>query len=590
MTIYSVFSLLGGLAFFLFGMNVLSGSLEKVAGGKLETSLRKLTSNVYMSLFLGVAITVALQSSSALTVMLVGLVNSGIIILSQTIFVIFGANVGKTATSWLLSLNSIQTDNFFISLLKPANFSPIMAFVGAFMMMACKSQKKKNLGTVLIGFALLMHGMGMMSDSMSPLAKMPEFTNVLTAFNNPIIGVLIGAVFTGIIQSSAASVGVLQALSLTGSITFGMAIPIIMGENIGTCVTSLLSSIGVKRDAKRVAIVHISFNIIGTVVCLVIYFMLRYFVQLTIFDKPISIIAIAIFHTSFNIFTTCILLPFNKVLLKIAYAVVKDEGAEKEAEKEVLFDERLLLSPGLAISQARSKVKEMSRLASANINRTLENLESFSKKKSEEIKKAESTLDYLEDEIGSFLIKLSSKEVNAVEGNTIFEMLHCINDFERIGDHAINLNKIAKELKEKELNFSDYALDDFKVLHGALSEILDMTVECFAKDDENKAGEIEPLEQVIDGITREMKDRHIKRLQAGKCSAELGIYLTDIISNCERVSDHCSNIAVCIIQSKTSSFETHGYLNELKSSNSEAFTAKYEAYNRKYRLSDEFMS
>ena len=587
MTIYSVFSLLGGLAFFLFGMNVLSGSLEKVAGGKLETMLRKLTSNVFMSLFLGVSITVALQSSSALTVMLVGLVNSGIITLSQTIFVIFGANVGKTATSWLLSLNSIQTENFFISLLKPANFSPIMAIVGAFMMMACKTQKKKNIGTILIGFALLMHGMGMMSDSMSPLAKMPEFTNVLTAFNNPILGVLIGAVFTGIIQSSAASVGVLQALSLTGSITFGMAIPIIMGENIGTCVTSLLSSIGVKRDAKRVAIVHISFNIIGTAVCLIIYFLLRYLFQLVIFDKPISIIAIAVFHTGFNLFTTCILLPFNRILLKIAYAVVKDDGAEKEAEKEVLFDERLLLSPGLAISQARSKVKEMSRLAKENLIRSLENFETFSKKRSDEIKKAETRLDYLEDEIGSFLIKLSSKEVNTVEGNTIFEMLHSINDFERIGDHAINMNKTAREMNGKGLKFSEPALEDFKIMYLALAEILDMTVNCFAKDDEEKAAEIEPLEQVIDGLTKEMKDRHIKRLQMGVCSAELGIMLTDIISNCERVSDHCSNIAVCIIQSKTSSFETHGYLNELKSSNSPEFIAKFERYQEKYRLSDE---
>ena len=425
----------------------------------------------------------------------------------------------------------------------------------------------------------------MMSDSMSPLAKMPEFTSVLTAFNNPIIGVLIGAVFTGIIQSSAASVGVLQALSLTGSITFGMAIPIIMGENIGTCVTSLLSSIGVKRDAKRVAIVHISFNIIGTVVCLVIYFLLRYLVQLTIFDKPISIIAIAVFHTSFNLFTTFILLPFNKILLKIAYAVVKDEGAEKEAEKEVLFDDRLLLSPGLAISQARSKVKEMSRLANENILRTMENFQNFSKKKSEEIKKAETKLDYLEDEIGTFLIKLSSKEVNTIEGNTIFEMLHSINDFERIGDHAINMNKIARDMDAKGLKFSDSALKDFQVLHQALSEILDMTVECFAKDDEKKAAEIEPLEQVIDGLTKEMKDRHIKRLQMGVCSAELGILLTDIISNCERVSDHCSNIAVCIIQSKTSSFETHGYLNDLKSSNSPVFISRYENYKEKYKLS-----
>lgn len=583
MSIYSVISLLGGLAFFLFGMNVLSGSLERVAGGKLEKMLRKLTSNIGVSLFLGMAITVALQSSSALTVMLVGLVNSGIVGLSQTVFVIMGANVGKTATSWLLSLNSIQTDNFIISFLKPENFSPILALIGVGMFMVCKEQKKKNLGTALIGFALLMHGMEIMSRSMLPLVDMPEFTHVLTAFNNPLIGVLIGTLFTGIIQSSAASVGVLQALSLTGSISYGMAIPIIMGENIGTCVTALLSSIGVKRDAKRVAIIHITFNIIGTAVCLLIYFILRYFLRLVIFNHPITVIAIAVLHTSFNIFTTFIFLPLNKVLLKIAYFVVKDQGADKEAEKSVLFDERLLLSPGLATSQARSKVKEMSRLAREAVIEALENLAEFKNKRSEKIKKIEKKLDYFEDEIGTFLIKLSSKEINTVESNAIFEMLHCINDFERIGDHAININKGAKEILAKN-RLSESAIHDIAVIKAALTEVLDLTVECFATDDEIAAAKIEPLEQTIDVISKDMRDRHIKRLQEGVCNAELGVVLTEIIANCERISDHCSNTAVCIIQSKTSSFETHEYLHKLKDSKDTEFDRKFAEYEKKYRL------
>lgn len=583
MSIYSIFSLFGGLAFFLFGMNVLSGSLERVAGGRLEKMLRKLTSNIGVSLFLGLSITIALQSSSALTVMLVGLVNSGIVTLSQTIFVIMGANVGKTATSWLLSLNSIQTDNFIISLLKPENFSPILALVGVVMFMVCKSQKKKNLGTALIGFALLMHGMEIMSSSMMPLVKIPEFTHVLTAFNNPVIGALIGTLFTGIIQSSAASVGVLQALSLTGSISYGMAIPIIMGENIGTCVTALLSSIGVKRDAKRVAVIHITFNIIGTVVCLLIYFVLRYALQLAIFDKPITVIAIAVLHTGFNIFTTFIFLPFNKVLLKIAYFIVKEQDFKKEAEKAVLFDERLLLSPGLATSQARSKVKEMSRLARESVMETLENVREFKNKRSERIRKIEKELDYLEDEIGTFLIRLSSKEINTVESNAIFEMLHCINDFERIGDHAININNIAKEISGKD-GLSIDALNDIEVMKNALNEILDLTIDCFAKDDEVKAKDIEPLEQVVDVISKEMRDRHIKRLQEGVCNAELGVDLTEIIANCERISDHCSNTAVCIIQSKTSSFETHEYLHKLKTSKDTHFDDKFKEYEQKYRL------
>lgn len=581
MTIFSLFTLCGGLAFFLFGMHIMSSNLEKVAGGRLQSILKVMTSNPFKSLALGAVITIAIQSSSALTVMLVGLVNSGIMDLSQTVGVIMGSNIGTTLTAWILSLSGIQSDNFFLSLLKPENFSPIIALIGVILIMAAKSERKRDIGTILTGFAVLMYGMQMMSDSVSPLADMPQFVNLLTAFNNPIVGVLVGTIFTGIIQSSAASVGVLQALAMTGSITYGMAIPIIMGQNIGTCVTALLSSIGVNKNAKRVSVIHISFNLFGTLIGMIIYFILRYLVGLALFDAAITPVAIAGFHSIFNIVTTIVLLPFGKQLVHLAERVIptKDEKTES-----VLLDERLLLSPGLAVHEAKDRTNEMADLARDSFLHSLILLRNYDKEMSDSIYKMEERLDYMEDQLNTFLIKLSGTDIPDNLSDNISEMLHSVNDFERIGDHAINVAKLAEEMKEKHQVFSPEAGDELRVLFDALHEILVTTAECFNIDDVQAASRVEPLEEVIDDLTREIKNRHIIRLQRGECDGELGIFMTDLLTNCERVSDHCSNVAVSVIETSQSSFEAHEYLNNLKKSNDPAFVQEYKNFSDKYRL------
>lgn len=581
MDIYSVFQLCGGLAFFLFGMHIMSGNLEKVAGGKLQAILKKMTSNPFKSMALGAVITVAIQSSSAMTVMLVGLVNSGIMELGQTVGVIMGSNVGTTLTAWILSLSGIKTDNFLMSLLKPENFSPIIALIGVILIMASKSEKKRDVGTILTAFSVLMYGMELMSGAVSPLADMPEFQHVLVAFSNPFLGVLIGTVFTGIIQSSAASVGVLQALSMTGQISYGMALPIIMGQNIGTCVTALLSSIGVNKNAKRVSVIHISFNIIGTCIGMVLYCVFRYIIGLDVFSEPISSFDIAGFHSVFNLGTTLVLLPFTKVLVNLAESLVKNTDEEF---KRVLLDERLLLSPGLAVRECREKTVEMSDLARKSFVYSLDLFKDFDKEKYDKIFEMEERLDYLEDELDTFLIHLSSKDMSDADNNEISEMLHSINDFERIGDHAINTAKVAKNMREGKKEFSDKAKNELEILAKAIEKILDITYECFSKEDTGIAFKVEPLEQVIDDLTKEIKNRHIERLQTGECDGELGIFMTDLLTNCERVSDHCSNVGVCVIQTRNSSFETHGYLNDLKYGKQPAFVGEFTMYKEEFHL------
>ena len=584
MDIYSVFTLCGGLAFFLFGMHIMSGSLEKVAGGKLQAVLKKMTSNRFKSLLLGAVITIAIQSSSALTVMLVGLVNSGILGLGQTVYVIMGSNVGTTLTAWILSLSGIESDNFIISMLKPENFSPIIALVGVILIMGAKSQKKKDVGTIFAGFAVLMYGMEFMKEAVSPLAEMPQFTKMLTAFNNPFVAVIIGAVFTGIIQSSADSVCVLQALSLTGQISYGMSIPIIMGQNIGTCVTALLSSIGVNKNAKRVSVIHVSFNLIGTFIGMIVYCICHYVLGLEVIDTAITPVMIAVFHSIFNVATTIILLPFGKIIVKLAEHVIKDRSEDEI--KSVLLDERLLLSPGLAVDECREKTIEMANLARESFMDSLGLFEKYDEDVKKEIYKMEERLDYLEDNLDTFLIHLSGKEISDSDSNEISEMLHAINDFERIGDHAINTAKLAKSMHEEKREFSDTAKHELKVLKNALSEILDITVECFKKEDTKIAYKVEPLEQVIDDLTKDIKNRHIARLQTGECDGELGIFMTDLLTNCERVSDHCSNVGVCIIQTRYSSFETHGYLNDIKKGREPAFVGEFTMFKEKYNLDD----
>ena len=584
MNIYSILQLCGGLAFFLFGMHVMSGSLEKLAGGNLQKILKEVTSNPIKSLFFGAIVTIAIQSSSALTVMLVGLVNSGIMELAQTVGVIMGSNIGTTLTAWILSLSGIESDNLFISMLKPENFSPVIALIGVIMIMGSKKEKRKDVGIIMAGFAVLMYGMQLMSGAVSPLADMPEFTGLLTTFNNPFLGVLVGAVFTGVIQSSAASVGVLQALAMTGAISYSMAIPIIMGQNIGTCVTALLSSIGVNKNAKRVSIIHISFNLFGTAIGLVVYCIARYVVDLALFNDSITPVMIAVFHSIFNVATTIILLPFSNSLVKIAKKLVTTDNADGQ----VVLDERLLLSPGLAVKECLEKTNEMAELARDSFKNALDLFDNYSDSKFDDIEVMEERLDYLEDLLDTFLIHLSGKDVSEDGNNEISKMLHAINDFERIGDHAINMAKLAKQIDDNNLEFSKNARKELTVLNNALREILTLTVEAFSKNDLTEAVKVEPLEQVIDDLTKEIRNHHIERLQKGKCDSRLGVFLTDYITNCERASDHCSNIAVCLIQTHNSSFETHDYLNELKAGQEPAFVGQFTMYQDKYHLDEDY--
>lgn len=579
MDIFSVFTLLGGLAFFLYGMNVLSGSLEKMVGGKLETVLRAMTSNRWKGLMLGAVITIAIQSSSAMTVMLVGLVNSGIMELSQTVGVIMGSNIGTTLTAWILSAAGIEGDNPWLRLLKPESFSPLLALIGILLMMTCKEGRKRDAGHVLIGFSILMTGMSFMSQSVSPLADMPVFQDILVMFKNPLAGVVLGAVVTGVIQSSAASVGILQSLSLTGSITFGMAIPIIMGQNIGTCVTSLLSSVGANKNAKRVTAVHIYFNVLGTIICLLGFYGLNALFHFEFTDSPINALGIAAVHSLFNFITTALLLPFSKQLEKLAKVTIRDSNTQ-----ETILDERLMLSPAFAISECRALAVKMAKTARDSMLGAIGLTREFNEETAREITEQEELLDTYEDTLGKFLVKLSSKDLSQADSSEAAELLHAIGDFERIGDHAINTLRAAREIEDKQLKFSDKAQEELGVITRAIIDILNLTVDSFEHRDVKLAAQVEPLEQVVDGLKLELKNRHVRRLQEGRCTIELGFVLTDLLTNYERVSDHCSNIAVAVMQMKEPALEAHGYLNQLKSSGSPEFTRNYERSLEKYVL------
>jgi len=581
MNIFHVITLCGGLAFFLYGMNVLSSGLERLSGGKLEGILKKATSNPFKALILGMGVTATIQSSSAVTVMLVGLVNSGIMDLSQTVGVIMGSNIGTTMTAWILTTIGIESGNIFVSLLKPENFSPIIALIGIAMIMMSKKPSRKNIGSIFVGFAVLMYGMELMKDAVSPLADSPEFANVLTYFNNPVLGVIVGAVFTAIIQSSSASVGILQTLSLTGGISFGMAIPIIMGQNIGTCISALLSSIGTNRNAKRVSVVHISFNIIGTVVCMVLFYGFNAIIDFPFIDDAVNPVTIAVCHTIFNAFTTFILIPFSKQLVKIAEVVIKTKDKKEVYE---FIDERLLNTPSFAISECKNLTVKMAETAKRSITSVLGMLWKYNQSVADEVNKAEDSLDLYEDKLGSFLVKISSKDITEKDSKKVAMMLHTIGDFERIGDHALNLVKTSKEINDKKIAFSNQAQEQVKTAMRALGEIVNITFDAFAKDDIELAKDVEPLEQVIDKITAKIKAGHIERLQSGDCTIEMGFVLSDILNNIERVSDHCSNIAVAMIETSFNSFDTHKYLNSVKIMDNEEFREKYYEYKDKYSL------
>lgn len=579
MDIFSVFTLCGGLAFFLYGMTTMSKSLEKMAGGRLEQMLKRMTSSPIKSLLLGAGITIAIQSSSAMTVMLVGLVNSGVMELGQTIGVIMGSNIGTTLTAWILAMTGLESENIFVNMLKPENFSPLLALIGIILIMGSKKQRRRDIGRIMVGFSILMYGMELMKDAVSPLADMPEFSSLLTAFNNPLLGVLVGAVFTGVIQSSAASVGILQALALTGSITYGMAIPIIMGQNIGTCVTALISSIGVNRNAKRVAVIHISFNVIGSTVCLLLFYGGDMIFHFPFLDYTVGALGIAVSHTVFNVFTTLLLLPFARQLEKLARRLIQGEN---KAEEFAFLDPRLLHTPSVAISECVAMCGRMGELAKENVRLALRQMDDYSSGRETEILANEDKLDIYEDRLGSYLVEISQHGVSMDDIRTVSRLLHAIGDFERIGDHALNLQESAQELHDKGLQFSEIANEEIAVLLKAMNAILEKSFAGFQDDSVEEAVEVEPLEETIDRLIEELRMRHIHRLQSGACTIQLGFVYNDLLTNLERISDHCSNIAVSVLEEQDEKLDRHSYINELKDEG--AFNRVLKENLEKYRL------
>lgn len=585
MDIFGVLTMIGGLVLFLFGMNVMGDGLEKLSGGTLEKVLEKLTSKKIMAVLLGAAVTAVIQSSSATTVMVVGFVNSGIMKLNQAVGIIMGANIGTTVTSWILSLSGIEGDSIFIQMLKPTSFAPILAVVGIIMYMSAKNDKRKDVGLILLGFTVLMYGMTTMSDAVAPLADVPEFTQILTLFSNPFLGVIAGAVLTAVIQSSSASVGILQALCATGAMAFGTALPIIMGQNIGTCATALISSIGANKNAKRAAMVHLYFNIIGTIIFMVLFYTLNAFIGFAFIDEVATPAGIAIIHSVFNIFATIILMPFTKLLEKLACLTIRDKNEPaKEKDEFQLLDQRFLSTPAFAIEQCKTLTAKMAEISKDAFMSSISLLNSFTKKTADYVIAQENTVDTYEDKIGTYLVQLSSKSLSETDSKSISLLLHCIGDFERISDHAVNILEAAQEMDEKDLHFSQKAKEELSVYTSALMEIVNTAFNAFTTENLEYAKAVEPLEEVIDELRNQLKKRHIKRLQKGKCTIELGFILQDLITNYERIADHCSNIAVCLIQIADNSFDMHEYLNELKKTEDRDFADKYKFYHSKYLL------
>lgn len=585
-----VIGLIVGLVFFMFGMNVMSGNLEKMSGGKLERTLKKATSNPFVSIFLGAAITVAVQSSSATTVMLVGLVNSGLMTMSQTLYVIYGANIGTTFTSWILSMSGIESDNLGMLMLKPENFAPVLALIGTVMVMMSKKDQRKSIGTILIGFAILIYGMELMDRGVGPLSELEEFKALLTRYDNPLLLLLISTVFTGVIQSSAATIGIVQTFAMNGAITNAMAIPLVMGANIGTCVTSLLSSIGTNRNAKRVVMLHFAMNVIGTVVWLPAYMLFNSFLAegsaiynfLHVGDNA-NAFAVAVVHSIFNILTAALLLPFGKQMEKLAHLLIRDKAEETEAPKGLFLDERLLNSPSVAVSECNHASIGMCGLAFQNVFTALEMLVKFDEKRIEPMRDVEHQLDDAEDKLGTYLVKLSACSLSEKDSQVVSKMLHAIGNFERLGDHALNLKGCAVEMHEKGLSFTAEAQKELAVLSAAIREILEITHRAYSENDLTMAEQVEPLEQVIDGLIARIRANHIRRLRQGECSIEMGFVLADMLTNFERVSDHCSNVAVAVIEVDHNAFDTHHYLHDVKRTSAEFQTA-YAAYKEKYAL------
>ena len=589
MNVYDILNLLGGIALFLFGMHTLSASLEKLAGGKLETWLEKATSRPIKGVVLGAIITAVIQSSAATTVMIIGFVNSGLMKLSQAIGVIMGANIGTTATSWLLSLQSISgSDGFsFLNLLKPTTFTPVLAVIGVIQIMFTKSDKKKTIGMILAGFAVLMFGMNSMSSATAGLAENETFCNILMMFSNPVLGVVAGAVLTAVLQSSSASIGILQSIAIsTGKVTYSVALPLLLGQNIGSCVTALISSVGANKPAKRVAFVHLYFNVIGTVVFLSIFYLLNAFISMPFMEESLNAVGIAVIHTGFNVLATALFLPFTKQLEKLACLTGRDDSNDEKLTP-MLLDERLLKTPSVAIEQCRNVCIRMARLTQETLKMSMEVVTTYDAKKCAEVIDNENAIDIFEDKIGSYILKISSKDLSENDSKIVSSMLHTIGDLERISDHAVNIVEAAEEMHSKKIKFSQQALRELPVIVNAVSEILDMSINAFVNNDVNLAKNVEPLEDVIDQLRSDLKTRHIERLRNGKCTIELGFILQDLLTNFERVSDHCSNIAVYLIQISDNSMDTHEYMNELKKLDRSEFMDEFNDYKNKYILPEQ---
>ena len=577
----NVLTLIGGICLFLFGMTVMGDALEKSAGSQLKNLLAKMTSNPIKGFVLGAAVTAIIQSSSATTVMLVGFVNSGLMSLSAVIPVIMGANVGTTITAWILSLMGVSGDNFFMTMLKPTSFTPILALVGVVLYIFLKNAKKKDIGLILLGFAVLIYGMDIMTDAVAPLKESEAFGNILLMFDNPLLGVLAGALITAIIQSSSASVGILQALSATGAVTFGSAIPIIMGQNIGTCVTAMISSVGTNKNARRVAMVHLYFNIIGTFTLLSVFYIANSVVGFGFLGDAIDEKYIAIVHTAFNVGCTAILLPCHKLLEKLAVATVRDK---KDADEKVsLFDDRLLTTPSVALDRCRNVTVDMAKLSVESLLKSLDLFDKFDRKKLDEINNEEDKVDIYEDEIGSYLVKLAKCDLSEHDSLEVTKLLHIIGDLERISDHAVNLGESAEEINTKKISFSEQAKGELGVMMGAVREILGAALSAFTENSLEFAAKVEPLEEVVDNLKVHIKLNHIKRLQNNECTIELGFILSDLLTNLERISDHCSNVAGCVIEIAHSSLGMHGYNKALRRGN-EVYDKHYKEFSEKYSL------
>ena len=580
MDIFNVLTMIGGLCLFLFGMNLMGQALERRAGGKLQSLLDKMTGSVPAGFLTGLGITAIIQSSLATTVMVVGFVNSGLMTLRQAINVIMGANVGTTVTAWLLSLAGISGSNIWVSLLKPSSFTPVLALIGIIFYMFCKSGKKKDTGMILLGFATLMFGMETMSGAVSGLKDVPAFASLFLMFKNPILGVLAGALLTGIIQSSSASVGILQALAVTGQVSYAAAIPIIMGQNIGTCVTALISSVGTQKNAKRAAVVHLMFNVIGVVVLLTAFWIVKIVFAPAILDENATMSGIAIAHSLFNILCTAMLLPAGGLLEKLAIRIVPDKGGK---EQPVELEERLLITPSVALGRCRAVAGEMARCAGEALHMALTTFENYSPELTESIRENESRCDRYEDELGTYLVRLSAQQLSDAESEEATELLKIIGDFERISDHAVNLLAASEELRSKGLGFSATAEKELKVLIGAVSEILNTAERAFSEKDLAAAAQVEPLKQVIVALKEQMRTRHILRMQQGHCSIEAGFVWSDLLTDLERTADHCSNIAGCVLDAANHGLNLHETLRAMRADDPD-FRRAYGTYAEKYRL------